>query len=89
MVYEVSNHWFEVTNKIELTNKEHKLITSLIYDKIVTYEELVKRIYGFEIDAYAIVQLRNLKTRLLKKIPIDIEVAKGKGFILKTEIYFK
>lgn len=91
LTYETRNHWFITDNnkKIELTNKEHELLTALVEDTLVSYDELSKRLYNLEPDACLLHALHINQARLQKKTKIDIKTIRGKGLILKTKILFK
>lgn len=55
---------------IELTKHENIILRLLIENKghIVTYEELIKNIYGCEIDRYLVTSISCMMARLRKKM---------------------
>ena len=88
MVYDTKKHLLISGKKgIKLSKLEHKLLICLSSTNIVTYEEILKYIYNF--DMKRIHAIRNLINRFRIKTELDVRTVQGRGFILKSRIYYE
>ena len=92
MTYDTRNRILHICDyrKVDLTNLEHKLLICLSSGNMVTYEEILKYIYGWN-DIYAKRALCVIVSNLTKKTKglLKILAIRGRGFILKSEVYFE
>lgn len=71
-----------VYEKVKLTNLENKLLICLSSGNVATYEDMTKYLKVSKC------KLKQLKGRIMRK-GLRVETARGVGFKLADEVYFK
>lgn len=92
MMYDTKNRVLHICDyrKVDLTNLEHMLMLGLSSGNMVTYEEILKYMYGWN-DIYAKRTLHVIVSNLTKKTEgfLRILVIRGRGLLMETEMYYK
>ena len=92
MLYDTKKHelWLGVREKVDLTNKENKLLICLASGNVATYEEMSRYLYGvYNACTKNCVMVHSNRLIAKCKGQLKIKTVREVGYRLENEIFFE